>query len=73
MQGRMWCKINSVGEIEYLDWEYLELRAAMYRKRHEGGRSLTANLSEDMEGLVACFAIAIREQVLRSMTNVNKV
>lgn len=67
MKGKSWCEINTLGEITHLDWEYIELRAALHRKRFSDVKGqINAQMSEDMEGIVAMLALAIREQILRS-------
>lgn len=67
MRKGSWCEINKQGEILHLDWEYIELRAAMHRKRFEDNPSkILIAWDENTEGLIACLALAIREQVLHS-------
>jgi len=65
MKNGRWCEISINGEITYIDWEYVELRAALFRKQTEN-RPVIAFLPQELEGLISYIALAVREQVLRT-------
>ena len=67
-----WCRINADGDVEYLDWEEIERMAEGHRLLTKG-MVINAELSPMQMGVIARLCIAIRESILNSVANTQKI